>query len=102
MVHRPEEGTMHDIDIRRVGNRWVRWVLLRDPDSRCRRYWNGWEWVGGLRNARLYADLRFVLKDLGRACASGDSPSRPSHWTGIVRRGKFLLPNWLLRRVGVC
>ncbi len=59
---------MHVIDIKCVCDRWDRWVLVRGVDSPSRRYWTGRTWVQGLRNARLYADLRFVLTDLVRAC----------------------------------
>lgn len=58
---------MRDIYIKRIGNCWDRWVLVQDPGSPFRRYWTGKTWSRDLRYARLYADLRFVLKDVGRA-----------------------------------
>jgi hypothetical protein len=60
---------MHAIAVRRVGDRWVRWILIRDPDTPFRRYWNGRKWVRRLRNARLYDHLGVVLEDIGLACA---------------------------------
>jgi hypothetical protein len=61
---------MHVIRIARIDGKWLRWVVVQNPESRSRRYWNGQRWVRGRRNARLYCQLRSALRDLKRLCAT--------------------------------
>jgi hypothetical protein len=57
-------------EIRRVGSKqFPRWVLIDDATTvpSKRRFWNGAEWVAGLRNALLFAHKHAVLEELKKA-----------------------------------
>lgn len=57
-------------EVRRLGpEEFPRWVIIDDSTKvpPQRRFWNGAEWVAGLRNAALYAHKDLVLKELERA-----------------------------------
>ena len=57
-------------EVRRVGpKQFPRWVIIDDGTKvpSQRRFWNGMEWVEGLRNAMLFAHKHLVLKELERA-----------------------------------
>ena len=54
-------------EVRRIGSKqFVRWVIIDDGKKRPsqRRFWNGRDWMEGLRNAMLFAHKDAVLKEL--------------------------------------
>jgi hypothetical protein len=59
---------MHVIRIERTEGKWLRWVVVQDPESSARRFWSGRRWVRSRRYARLYCQLRSAFKDLKRLC----------------------------------
>jgi len=57
-------------EVRRVGpKQFLRWVIIDDGTKvpSQRRFWNGMEWVEGLRNAMLFAHKNMVRAELERA-----------------------------------